>query len=724
MDTLSSLLGRIRELKAPFLKSERVSPLSNFSAASTVVIGLLLLPGLFPSLANFSYDFPFMVQAMLPVFQRPVPTNEVVIVYMDDYSHKELKELGAPTNAAWNRKIHAQLIDVLRKAEARAIVFDVAFDRPSPEDSIFIQAAAAVPGRVFLGAYFVTREEANVEITGLFKPDPGFRPVTTSGPVEAAEADRVMRQHFRSNYKDETLAWKLSQALHPRANLEPFAPRWVNYYGPPLSLPHYSYVSVYRSDFAPGALSNKVVFIGALHQIGYTGGGGAGTDDFRTPYTAWSAHKRSPGVELLATTYLNLARGDWLREPGAFAQVLLVLLAGLVLGFGLMALRPVAAVGATAATVFVLGLIACVVAWGFQRWFPWAVVAFGQAPVALAWSLLVNVSQLRREKEMLEEKLATALGEKPTLLPMPERTKVLAPTTAAAAGAAAGPAAGAPLAPPIPNHELLRCIGKGAYGEVWLARDEIGSYHAVKVVHRSSFGDGGPFDREFRGIQQYTPISRTHHGLVHILHVGRNKDAGYFFYIMELGDCEVNGTTITPETYCAKNLGRELDRRGKLPVKECVHLAMELAEALHYLHSKQLIHRDIKPSNIIFVNSQPKFADVGLVTHVAERGRDVSFLGTEGFIAPEGPGTPSADVFSLGKVIYEACMGRSAAQYPELPTSLTKHEELDQLLALNEIILKACDPDVRRRYKTAVELQTDLMHLNDRLYGGAQRAHP
>jgi hypothetical protein len=43
---------------------------------------------------------------------------------------------------------------------------------------------------------------------------------------------------------------------------------------------------------------------------------------------------------------------------------------------------------------------------------------------------------------------------------------------------------------------------------------------------------------------------------------------------------------------------------------------------------------------------------------------------------------------------------------------------------LNEIILKACDPDVRRRYKTAVELQTDLMHLNDRLYGGAQRAHP
>src|SRR6185503_11124638 len=136
----------------------------------------------------------------------------------------------------------------------------------------------------------------------------------------------------------------------------------------------------------------------------------------------------------------------------------------------------------------------------------------------------------------------------------------------------------------IPNHELLLCIGKGAYGEVWQARDELGSYRAVKIVHRSSFHDNSPFDREFRGIQQYTPISRTHHGLIPILHVGRNKDLGYFYYVMELGDCEVNGRTVVPEVYCAKNLERELERRGGLPVQECVHLAMELAEALHYLH--------------------------------------------------------------------------------------------------------------------------------------------
>ena len=278
-----------------------------------------------------------------------------------------------------------------------------------------------------------------------------------------------------------------------------------------------------------------------------------------------------------------------------------------------------------------------------------------------------------------------------------------------------------PGAPIIPKHALLGSIGKGAYGEVWLARDAVGNYRAVKVVRRSSFQDSAPFDREFRGIQQYTPISRTHHGLVPILHVGSDKTQGFFYYIMELGDCEQHGRKVVPESYCAKNLGRELDRRGRLPVQECLHLALELAEALHYLHSRHLIHRDIKPSNIIFVGGQPKFADVGLVTHMAEKGRDERNLGTEGFIAPEGPGTASADVYSLGKLIYEAAMGRAATDYAE--TSLQRSEEgQEELKQLNRIILKACQPELSSRYASAAEFQADLMQLNDRLYGGGLRS--
>src|SRR5437667_1261903 len=70
------------------------------------------------------------------------------------------------------------------------------------------------------------------------------------------------------------------------------------------------------------------------------------------------------------------------------------------------------------------------------------------------------------------------------------------------------------VAPQIPDHQLLRCVGRGSYGEVWLARNVIGTYRAVKVVYRKSFDNERPYEREFDGIQKFEPISRSHEGLV------------------------------------------------------------------------------------------------------------------------------------------------------------------------------------------------------------------
>jgi hypothetical protein len=100
----------------------------------------------------------------------------------------------------------------------------------------------------------------------------------------------------------------------------------------------------------------------------------------------------------------------------------------------------------------------------------------------------------------------------------------------------AGEDAGAPRIPRIPDHELLRRIGKGAYGEVWLARNALGTYRAVKIVRRDKFPDERPYEREFRGIQKFEPISRLHESQVDILQVGRNDAEGYFYYVMELAD--------------------------------------------------------------------------------------------------------------------------------------------------------------------------------------------
>src|SRR4030095_12444142 len=86
------------------------------------------------------------------------------------------------------------------------------------------------------------------------------------------------------------------------------------------------------------------------------------------------------------------------------------------------------------------------------------------------------------------------------------------------------------------DHELLRCIGRGSYGEVWLARNVMGTYRAVKIVYPKNFENDRPYPREFNGIKKFEPVSRTHEGLMDILQVGRNEEGKYFYYVMELAD--------------------------------------------------------------------------------------------------------------------------------------------------------------------------------------------
>jgi WD40 repeat protein len=270
----------------------------------------------------------------------------------------------------------------------------------------------------------------------------------------------------------------------------------------------------------------------------------------------------------------------------------------------------------------------------------------------------------------------------------------------------AGPA---PKPPAVPDHELLRRIGQGAYGEVWLARNVMGTWRAVKVVYRRTFQDDRPFEREFEGIRKFEPVSRSQPSQVNILHVGRNEAEGYFYYVMELGDDQARGQEIDPASYAPRTLKSELLFRGHLPAAECVRLALDLTTALEHLHAHGLVHRDIKPANIIFVNGQPKLADIGLV---AQAEATMSFVGTEGYVPPEGPGTVQADLYSLGKVLYEIATGRDRQEFPELPTRLgASPAEEAELLELNEVFLKACDHEVKRRYASAQEMHADLALL-------------
>ena len=90
--------------------------------------------------------------------------------------------------------------------------------------------------------------------------------------------------------------------------------------------------------------------------------------------------------------------------------------------------------------------------------------------------------------------------------------------------------------PSIADHVLLGLIAVGGYGEVWLACNAVGTLRAVKIARREAHGSADSFEREFKGLQKFEPVSRSHEGLVDILTLGLLPDGAGFYYVMELAD--------------------------------------------------------------------------------------------------------------------------------------------------------------------------------------------
>ncbi|HSJ03583.1 MAG TPA: bifunctional serine/threonine-protein kinase/formylglycine-generating enzyme family protein, partial [Verrucomicrobium sp.] len=256
---------------------------------------------------------------------------------------------------------------------------------------------------------------------------------------------------------------------------------------------------------------------------------------------------------------------------------------------------------------------------------------------------------------------------------------------------------------PIPDFKLIRRIGAGAYGEVWLAVAITGAMRAVKIVWREDFEYEKTFRREFEGIQQFEPISRGHPGLVNVLHVGWNEGRGFYYYVMELADDAQSAREIDINTYVPRTLTTDFKNRGRITLPECKQTGIFLADALGYMHSYGLTHRDIKPSNIIFVKGVWKLADIGLVAAHGER----SYVGTEGFVPPEGPGTFASDIYSLGKVLYEISSGKDRMEFPEVPDDLDA-AEWTLWREWNTVICRACAPNLKERYASAADFAEAL----------------
>jgi CHASE2 domain-containing sensor protein len=647
--------------------------------AIAVGLGALAVRPLGLWLEEWSYDLPYAL--------RPSrATSGLILVSMDAASRAALTQ---GDGKEWDRQLHAKLLDRLLARGARAAVFLTDFSEPSSADDadrLFAQALRRARGKVVLAATSAMGS-GNETVRG---PIAELADAAQWGVLAApGGTDLVVRRHG-SLTGHPSAAARVAQ-LFGVIFTNALTARWLNYYAPEMALPEVSYEKVLLGTEPAGMLKGKIVLVGPSSKD---------SELVPTPYTRWTG-RRSPQFEIEATAILNLSRREWLSRLPPIVETGIVIVVGGFFGLAFMGIRrkPALLLATGAVTLVVAG--ACVLVIYAHIWFPWVIVAGVQIPTAFAWSWLCEaVEHAQSSSKARPQSIPVSIPSTPTLHPEDS-----------AAGQAGSQRIAAPDSPSIPDHNLVRCIGRGAYGEVWLVRDVIGRYHAAKIVKARNFPHPAPYEREFKGIEHFAPISRTHPGLMQILHVGRHDEAGYFFYIMELADDASGTPTVEPEGYVPKTLASELARRGHVAVQETVEIGLTLSSALQHLHEHRLVHRDIKPSNIIFVGGRTKIADIGLVAQLGAVAEEVSRLGTEGYLPPEGPGAPTADVYALGKVLYEISMGRDRWQFPEFPTTLGTRPDQESLRHLHGIILTACETDPAHRYPSAAAMHAALAQL-------------
>jgi adenylate cyclase len=186
--------------------------------------------------------------------------------------------------------------------------------------------------------------------------------------------------------------------------------RWVNYYGPPGTLPRISYHLALDTNATPESVfDGKVVFVGARL---FTLFANQRKDEFYNPYSYWSANRGfMPGVEVQATIFLNLFRSDWLlRWPRATEASVLALL-GAAFGLGLMRLRPWKASAAALLGIAVIMAASWLLFIYGRTWFPW-LIAIAQMFAALLYAVVFNSFQLYLEKRLYEQTVALYLSPK------------------------------------------------------------------------------------------------------------------------------------------------------------------------------------------------------------------------------------------------------------------------------------------------------------------------
>jgi tetratricopeptide (TPR) repeat protein len=304
----------------------------------------------------------------------------------------------------------------------------------------------------------------------------------------------------------------------------------------------------------------------------------------------------------------------------------------------------------------------------------------------------------------------------------------LAPVPASATGpaseatASGGDKAAAnaqPIGKTFGKYRLEKKLGQGGMGAVYLAYDaSLNRRIALKVLLSADKESVERFLREARATAKL-----RHHNIIQVYEVGTIDKRNYL--TMDY----IDGTSLD-----ALIKGK----RSKLSPKRVVEIIYDVAQALAYAHSQNIIHRDIKPANILIATPGSKtgsdqnlkvyLTDFGLAKEMNASGRSLTLsgtvVGTPDYMSPEQARGDSkkidrrSDIFSLGATFYHALTGRPAFHGKELYEVLESVVHKDPVTPrsivptlnrdIETICLKCMEKDPRKRYQAVAELAQDL----------------
>ena len=266
----------------------------------------------------------------------------------------------------------------------------------------------------------------------------------------------------------------------------------------------------------------------------------------------------------------------------------------------------------------------------------------------------------------------------------------------------------------IGKYKILRTIGSGGFGTVYLAEDTwIDKKVAIKVPHKQNL-DFSDMLKEPRLL-----ASMSHPNIVTMLTAEKVDDV--FFIVMEY---------IAGET-----LGDAIARDGALDLARALDFTCQICNAVDHAHKQGVIHRDLRPGNVLVTDQGLiKVADFGTSRFLEIAAHGTTVIGSPPYMAPEqfqGKAVFASDVYSIGVTMYQMLTGSMPYDTPapadleklmrgELITSpRLKNSRIPK--AINDIVLRAMAPDVTARYQRAADLLSDVLAAREPV-GKATRA--